>query len=71
MINFSYQFSPVFTKKLEEWIDQLDAQVPPLKNFVIPSGGLSACHLNLSRAICRRAERAVVPLVAEQTVDSE
>jgi cob(I)alamin adenosyltransferase len=30
------QFSPTFTKKLEEWIDQLDAQVPPLKNFVIP-----------------------------------
>jgi cob(I)alamin adenosyltransferase len=35
------------------------------------SGGLSATHLNLSRAICRRAERAVVPLVAEQSVDSE
>ena len=30
------KFSPKFTAKLEEWIDGLDAQLPPLTNFVIP-----------------------------------
>jgi len=34
------KFSPKFTAKLEEWIDGLDAQLPPLTNFVIP---VSAC----------------------------
>jgi len=65
------KFSSRFTRDLELWTDELDSQVPPLKNFVIPSGGLCSMHLNLSRAICRRAERAIVPLVAENVVDSE
>ncbi len=32
------KFSPQATLKLEEWIDKLDAQLPPLTNFVIPVG---------------------------------
>jgi cob(I)alamin adenosyltransferase len=64
-------FDPRFTSEVESWIDALDATLPPLTNFVIPSGGLSCTHLNLARAICRRAERAVVPLVQAEEVDAE
>lgn len=46
-------------KELEENIDSLSAQLDPLRNFIIPSGGLAASHLHLSRAICRRTERSL------------
>ena len=37
----------------------------------IQSGGMSSTHLNLARAICRRAERAVYPLIEREQVDAE
>ena len=43
------KFNEKNTTKLEEWIDELDANLPPLTNFVIPSGGYSSTHLNLAR----------------------
>ena len=47
---------------LEQWIDKYDAQLPKLTSFVLPSGGLCASHLHVSRSMTRRAEREVVPL---------
>lgn len=65
------KFDESNTKILEKWIDELDAQLPPLKNFVIPSGGLCSVHFQLARTVCRRAERSVVTLVQDDQVDGE
>lgn len=49
-------------ERLEGWIDALETDLPPLRRFILPGGGLAGAFLHLSRTVCRRAERAVVAL---------
>ena len=42
------KFDAAYTKKLEEWIDSIDSQLPPLKNFVIPVGKETIFNVILS-----------------------
>lgn len=65
------RFDHGHVEKLERWVDELDQRLPPLKNFILPSGGLCSAHLHVARTVCRRAERAVIPLVQSGQVDPE
>jgi cob(I)alamin adenosyltransferase len=48
--------------RLEAEIDVLNAELAPLRSFVLPGGTPAAAHLHLARTICRRAERLAVEL---------
>lgn len=52
--------------QLESAIDDLEAGLAPLRQFILPGGNLAAAHLHLARTICRRAERNVVSLAHEE-----
>ena len=66
-----HRFSPDHAKSLEGSIDELEVGLPPLKNFILPSGGEAACALHVCRAVCRRAERRVCTLIASERADPE
>jgi cob(I)alamin adenosyltransferase len=48
--------------RLERAIDQAEAKLPPLTNFVLPGGSPGAAGLHFARTVCRRAERLVLGL---------
>ena len=54
---------------LERMIDEYDAKVPALRTFILPSGSQEGALLHLCRTVCRRAERGVVRLSREETVN--
>ncbi|MFN2431416.1 MAG: cob(I)yrinic acid a,c-diamide adenosyltransferase [Gemmatimonadota bacterium] len=55
-------------ERLEQAIDALEEELPPLKRFILPGGSPGGAALHLARAVCRRAERAVVSLGRAETV---
>ncbi len=48
--------------RLEEWIDRLEAELAPLRRFILPGGTRAGALLHLARTVCRRAERRIVQL---------
>jgi cob(I)alamin adenosyltransferase len=51
-------------ERIETEIDELNAELSPLRSFVLPAGHAAAAQLHVSRTVCRRAERLVVELAA-------
>jgi cob(I)alamin adenosyltransferase len=49
-------------ERLEQLIDRLDAEVPPLRRFVLAGGTPAGAALHVARTVCRRAERRIVAL---------
>jgi cob(I)alamin adenosyltransferase len=49
-------------ERLEQTIDRLEAEMPPLRRFILPGGSKPGAWLHLGRTICRRAERRAVGL---------
>jgi cob(I)alamin adenosyltransferase len=53
---------------LEQTLDQYNADLPRLKEFILPGGGMAAAQCHIARTVCRRAERRVVTLAREEPV---
>ena len=75
-------FDTGYVPQLERWIDAMDASLPVLRNFILASGGLAACHLHVARSaraadcrhnsqsqVCRRAERRLAPLLRDDDIE--
>ena len=56
-------------ERLERAIDRLNEDLQPLRSFILPGGTPAAAWLHLARTVCRRAERAVVTLMAIENVN--
>jgi cob(I)alamin adenosyltransferase len=54
--------------RLESVLDALNEPLPPLKEFILPGGGMAAACGHLARTVCRRAEREVIALSRAETV---
>jgi cob(I)alamin adenosyltransferase len=52
--------------RLERWIDTMNGDLEPLREFVLPGGGPVGAQLHLARTVCRRAERRVATLLAAE-----
>ena len=59
------------TERLEREIDAMNAELQPLKSFILPGGSEPASWLHLARTVSRRAERCITHLAAEQAINPE
>ncbi len=67
------QFSAIdesHIQALEHAIDQLEEELEPLRQFILPGGTPASAYLHLARTVCRRAEREVVHLSRISTVSA-
>jgi cob(I)alamin adenosyltransferase len=58
-------------RQLEQYIDTIDAQLPPLNEFIIPGGNAGAAALDLARTTTRRGERQVIKLSKQEVVNEQ
>ena len=55
--------------EVEHWIDEMEAKLPKHNRFVIPGGSLASAQAHVCRTVCRRAEREIVRLTEEETIE--
>ena len=55
-------------EQMEHWIDEMEASLKPLRNFILPGGSIQAAHLHLARTVCRRTEREIVGFSRDRSV---
>lgn len=55
---------------IEQAIDKFNAELSPLRSFVLPGGSIASAHLHLARTVSRRAERLMVDLQSREKVNA-
>ncbi|GMU86249.1 MAG: ATP--cob(I)alamin adenosyltransferase [Ignavibacteriales bacterium] len=55
----------------EKVIDELEAELEPLRNFILPGGTKAASYAHLARTVCRRAERRIVTLSEKEEINKK
>jgi cob(I)alamin adenosyltransferase len=56
--------------QLDAWLAEYNAQLPPLKEFILPGGSRTAALAHVCRTVCRRAERAIVTLGRTESINA-
>ena len=67
----SLRITPDQVARLEREIDEMNANLEPLRSFILPGGGAGAAHLHLARTIVRRAERMAVAAGRQASLNPE
>lgn len=55
---------------LDEWLEDLNAQLAPLREFILPAGSMATATAHVVRTVARRAERSLLWLVERETSDA-
>ncbi|GAA0876761.1 cob(I)yrinic acid a,c-diamide adenosyltransferase [Wandonia haliotis] len=56
---------------LEESIDKMDAELEPMRSFVLPGGNTTVSFCHIARCVCRRSERLVIELSHSEEIDEK
>jgi len=57
-------------QELEQHVDKFESELPPLTNFILPGGSISASQLHFTRTVVRRAETLTVQLAEKDEINS-
>ena len=60
-----------YVTRLETILDQFNAELPALKEFILPAGGLATSQCHVARTVCRRAERRIYSLNKLEAVNPD
>jgi cob(I)alamin adenosyltransferase len=52
--------------RMENIVEKMNLQLPPLKEFILPGGDELSARLHIARSVCRRVERSMVKLIEEE-----